>query len=302
MKEEQITDDKDISSNENAEDIYGKKISSTNNPADPATWIINDELRDLITLNGFDQNINADFSNSKRIYNDCTRYFSASFFHRTLLNGEKTRRPWLLYSLSKGRVYCAPCLLFDCSTQFKGRAKIQGRIDTDITLLHEQEISYWRNVLKQVLAAVKYLTSRGLPFRGDDERFGSQHNGNYMMLLELIAQFDTFLAEHINRFGNKGSGSTSYLSKTICDEFIKLRGGKVQDKIIEEIKMAKCYSMIVDSSPDISHVDQLSFIIRYVKEDGVPVERFLQFVQNPEHKSENLVNAIFPRMNHSAST
>lgn len=176
---------------------------------------------DHITRNGFDQNINADFSGSKRMYNDCMRYFTASFFYRTLLNGEKTLRPWLAYSVSKGRVYCVPCLLFgekssfandgfndwknvghrithhensnahhDCSIQFKDRAKIQARIDANITLLYEQEISYWRNVLKRVVAVIKSLASRGLPFRGDDEKFGSQHNGNYMMLLELIAQFD----------------------------------------------------------------------------------------------------------------
>lgn len=320
MKEDQVTGHGDISSNENAEEIPGKEISSIN---DPAIWIVNDELRDHITRNGFDQNINADFSNSRRIYNDCTRYFSTSFFHRTLLNGEKTLRPWLVYSGSKGVVYCAPCILFggessfandgfndwknaghriahhensnahhNCSTQFKDRAQIQGKIDTDITFLHEQGITYWRNVLKRVVAAIKCLASRGLPFRGDDEQFGSQQNGNYMMLLELIAQFDPFLAEHISRFGNKGSGSTSYLSKTTCDEFIKILGKKVQDKIVEEIKIVKYYSIIVDSSPDISHVDQLSFIIRYVKEDGVPVERFLQFVENPGHKAENLENAI----------
>ncbi|CAH0546870.1 unnamed protein product [Brassicogethes aeneus] len=145
----------------------------------------------------------------------------------------KKLRPWLAYSVSKGRVYCVPCLLFgekssfakggfndwknarhritlhensnghhDCSTQFLFLNP--GRIDANITLLHEQEISYWRNVLKRVVAVIKALASRGLPFRGDNEKFGSQHNGNYMMLLELIAQFDPFLAEHITRFGNKG--------------------------------------------------------------------------------------------------
>lgn len=50
--------------------------------------------------------------------------------------------------------------------------------------------------------------------------------------------------------------------------------------------------MIVDSSPNISHVDQLSFIIRYVREDGVPVERFLQFIENSGHKAQNLKHAI----------
>lgn len=32
------------------------------------------------------------------------------------------------------------------------------------------------------------------------------------------------------------------------------------------------YSICVDSTPDISHMDQLPFIIRDVDEDGVPIE------------------------------
>lgn len=43
-----------------------------------------------------------------------------------------------------------------------------------------------------------------------------------MMCLELLAQFDSFLAYHIARFSNKGSSITSYLSHGICDEFIQL--------------------------------------------------------------------------------
>lgn len=71
----------------------------------------------------------------------------------------------------------------------------------------------WKNVLRRVVAVVKALTSRGLLLRGHDEHFGSVHNGNFMMVLEVRSQFDPFLEEHIREYGNKGSGSTSYLSK-----------------------------------------------------------------------------------------
>ncbi|OXU25950.1 hypothetical protein TSAR_001728 [Trichomalopsis sarcophagae] len=65
--------------------------------------------------------------------------------------------------------------------------------------------SDWSNihhVVKDHEEIIKALLSRGLPFRGDDERFGSLHNGNYMMVLELISEFDPFLAEHIRLYGN----------------------------------------------------------------------------------------------------
>lgn len=67
---------------------------------------------------------------------------------------------------------------------------------------------------------------------------------------------------------------------------------KVKNAIVSQIKTNKYYSIIVDSTPDISHVDQLSFIVRFVNEKGTAVERFLGFIDNAGHKSEKLANTV----------
>ncbi|XP_043271756.1 zinc finger MYM-type protein 1-like [Venturia canescens] len=274
-------------------------------------------------MNGVQQNMNIDFAQSHRVYEDRTRHLSKSLFERQLLNGEKANRSWLIYSPSTGRVYCGPCLAFDGATQFgsvgfndwknahsrvaqhenssthkscilkmKQRGNVLGRIDQRLTAQLNEETTYWRNVLKRVAATIKALASRGLPFRGHDEKFGSANNVNYLMSLELLAEFDPFLADHISRYGNPGSGRTSYMSSTICDEFIKLMADTVLRTIVSEIKSAKYFSMIIDSSPDISHVDQLTFVIRYVQNDGSPIERFLQFIPNTGHKAQEMTDAV----------
>ena len=53
----------------------------------------------------------------------------------------------------------------------------------------------------------------------------------------------------------------------------------------------------MDSPPDISHLDQLSIIFRYVKKDGVTVERFLKFMKNTGHKAEELADVVFGTLN-----
>lgn len=121
----------------------------------------------------------------------------------------------------------------------KVRSEMDGRLDNLLHVQIDEEITYWRNVLKRVVAVVKRLCSRGLAFRGKKDKFGDPHNGNYCMILELLAEFDPFLATHIERFGNQGSGSTSYLSKTVCDEFIHLMGHKVLKQIGDELRRAK---------------------------------------------------------------
>lgn len=114
------------------------------------------------------------------------------------------------------------------------------------------------------------------------------------MCLELIAEFDPFFASHISKYGNKGSGSggVSYLSSTICNEVITIMATKVTQQIMTEVRSSKYFSIIVDSTPDISHVDQLTFVVRYVLEDGSPVERFVEFIPNAGHTGEDMFTAI----------
>lgn len=52
----------------------------------------------------------------------------------------------------------------------KTRSAIDGRLDNLLQVQIDEEITYWRNVLKRVVAVVKRLCSRGLAFRGKNEK------------------------------------------------------------------------------------------------------------------------------------
>lgn len=120
-------------------------------------------------------------------------------------------------------------LLFVC------RAKVNNRIDKQLFQACEFEIKYWQEVLNHVLATIKYFAIRGHPFRGTDHLFGLSRNGAYLGALELLAHFDPFLSPHITKYGNKGQGSTSYLSHFTCDEIILMMGNAVLKQIVTEI-------------------------------------------------------------------
>ena len=53
---------------------------------------------------------------------------------------------------------------------------------------------YWCKVLMRIVSTVKFIAERGLAFRGADEVVGSPNNGNYLGILELLAEYDTFLS------------------------------------------------------------------------------------------------------------
>jgi Domain of unknown function (DUF4371)/hAT family C-terminal dimerisation region len=298
---------------------------------DPGLWIINEELRAYWVARGPSdcQNKDVDFTQSGRIYPKKTgkltkiRCLTKSCFKRELRNGQLVDREWLIYSPSQGRVYCFACRLFsntdisfctagfndwhhasvaisqhECSTEhnrcmsiYCARHQESGLIDSELKRQVKQEKLYWRQVLERLVAVVKYLATRGLAFRGQNEQIGSQFNGNYLGALELLSKFDPFLAEHMEKYGNRGKGNPSYLSANICDELIILMAQQLLTAIIQEVKAAKYYSISVDSTPDLSHCDQLTFTIRYVK-NAEPVERFLQFIPIFGHGAENLCDVI----------
>ena len=83
---------------------------------------------------------------------------------------------------------------------FRKRENIGSRLDRKLTVqLDKKKKVYLRNVLNRVVTTVKALTSRGLSFRRYDEKFESLQNGNYLISLELIAEFDPFWTDHISR-------------------------------------------------------------------------------------------------------
>lgn len=67
---------------------------------------------------------------------------------------------------------------------------------------------------------MKSLASRGLPFRGHDSKIGSPHIGRFLMVSDLIAEFDSFLATHLSKHGNPEKGKTSYISCQMYEQFI----------------------------------------------------------------------------------
>jgi len=252
------------------------------------------------------------------------RSFNSRLFYTTSPNGESQNRQWLLYSPSKGSVYCFYCVLmrsnkdkFCTAEGFSSWENVNERIK-----LHEQSKShvnsilgarnfrsenacidhcieqqlenskqYWVNVLRRVVAVIKFLAQRAMPFRGDDEVLGSVHNGNFLGILELIAQFDPFLLNHLQQYGNAGRGVPSYISSTIVEGLIQLMADKVHATIVAELKRAKYFSVSVDSTPDLTHADQLTVIVRYLLR-GEPVERFMTFLQLGSHKAEALVQDL----------
>ncbi|KAE8741214.1 hypothetical protein FOCC_FOCC013248 [Frankliniella occidentalis] len=134
----------------------------------------------------------------------------------------------------------------------------------------------------------------------------SVNHGNFLELVLLLAEYDPVLQEHVrisietskklrdSNPGSKGRGSfVSFLSKSTVNKLIKIIGSNIQEKIIEEVKLAKIFSLQVDSTQDVGVLDQLAIVVRYVSPlTGMPSERLIKLTVSHDNTGEGLFKLI----------
>ncbi|XP_053571800.1 uncharacterized protein LOC128661586 [Bombina bombina] len=69
--------------------------------------------------------------------------------------------------------------------------------------------------------------------------------------------------EHLRRVKDQET-LVHYLGKDIQNELIQLLAGAIKKKIITSTTSAKYYSIILDCTPDVSHIEQMTMIVRFV--------------------------------------
>ena len=77
------------------------------------------------------------------------------------------------------------------------------------------------------------------------------------------------------------------------EELIEIMGKRVHDEIVSQINNldTKYYSNVANSTPDVTHVDQLVIVVPYYY-NGKPCERFLTFLPIQNLLSITLFNAV----------
>ena len=123
-----------------------------------------------------------------------------------------------------------------------------------------------------------------LPFkRGLSSNVGDLDNGLFLGTLELISSYNPTIKEHLDTVMKHQQKEVErkqahYLSWQSQNGFLSICAKKVLDEVCKEISEAYYYVLIVDGTPDVSHTEQLTFVIRYTvfqNNTWVLYERFL---------------------------
>ncbi|XP_050915352.1 uncharacterized protein LOC127130376 [Lathyrus oleraceus] len=295
---------------------------------DPRNWDrLQPKMVDLLVVKGH----KSDNSIVKGPRDSLNRRFTTNLYSRALANGEMCDRDWLIYSKELDRLFCFCCKVFKngiCRGQlanegysdwvhvgtrikenelgmehvknmtiwyeYHQRLQKFQTIDKATQKLIEKEKDHRKNVLKRVISIVKFLAKHNLAFRGSKEKLYKDSNINFWGLIEMLAEFDPIIQEHVRRVVTQ-KVHIHHLGHKIQNELISLLGSAIKIEIIRKIKQEKYFSMILDCTSDISHQEQMSLIIRYVDISSASVsieESFLGFLNVNDTTGQGLFDVL----------
>lgn len=147
------------------------------------------------------------------------------------------------------------------------------RIDIDIARTHNTVISQNREVVQVLINVVYYLAKHNLALRGKDEKLKNAHKvnlGNFLDLVFLLSNYHPFLNRFLlDNVTSDGSGNKTkkltFLSNKSQNLMLNLTAEVIRERILNELRDAKFFSVIIDTTTDLSKKDQFSFVVRYTR-------------------------------------
>ncbi|XP_042467534.1 zinc finger MYM-type protein 1-like [Zingiber officinale] len=246
------------------------------------------------------------------------RRFSSDFYTRILLNGQKHHRDKAFYFCCKlfkrgpqpsqleNEGYCdwghLSSRLKEHETSIEhinyyvSWSELRIRLMKGTTIDHaiqdqiKKAKEHWRKVLHRLISLVKFLAKQNIAFRGSNEKLYNDNNVNFMAAVEMIAEWDSLMREHIER-----NTHHHYLSHKIQNELICLLASQIKSSILEIIKKAKFFSVILDCTPDVSNQEQMTLVIRCVDVSTSPMkveEYFLGFLKVDDTTGQGLFEEL----------
>ncbi|KAK4577633.1 hypothetical protein RGQ29_027944 [Quercus rubra] len=236
----------------------------TNNIYDPSQWEnIDTKLRDLLVEKGPIRENDLKFPLDKE-----RRHFSTTFYFKKLSNGEKFDRRWLVYSKDLDKAFCFCCKLFNstthgnCTNQLTNEGTNDWRNISNKIKNHETSKEHVTNMNAWIDLEMRLLKNKTID-KNFQEQIYQENNGNFLSLIEMIAEFDPVMQEHVQRIQH---------------------ANEIKGKIIKKIKEAKYFSIILDCTPDVSHQEQMTLVLRY--------EHFVEFLKVDDTSGKGLFNEI----------
>lgn len=240
------------------------------------------------------------------------RSFHSSWYVRKLMDNTYITRDWLTYSLKLNKLFCLHCILFgknassawtkDGYSYWKNglmsivkhettsehiMASLKIKLKENClpllpSLVEEQnrQVALNREIVKQLIEITIFLARHSLSFRGHNENWENNLKGNFKDMVILLAQHSPVLSVHISQLKSKRKKENSFISWDRQNLLIESISQYISSVIKAQVVAARNFSICIDSTFDVSHKEQLSFIVRYVFAENIQ-ERLIAIIESP---------------------
>lgn len=149
-------------------------------------------------------------------------------------------------------------------TKFKAiQAKEMQPIASVLSTDRNKEMNENREHVKALLKVTALLGRLGTAFRSHDETESSANKGHFVETCNLLAEYSPTLFNKLQRrYGH-------YTSHEYQNDLISVIGSRLRSTIVQEVKRAKYFAVLVDETKDNSKKEQLAILLRYFDEGKV---------------------------------
>ncbi|KAL4107590.1 hypothetical protein QTP88_017915 [Uroleucon formosanum] len=129
-----------------------------------------------------------------------------------------------------------------------------------------------------------------------------QDHGNFLELIILLSKYDVVLNEHLNKVmrksqknhdnDSKGRGNlVTFLSHYTIDNIITIISNLIKSTITKKVNEANMFSVLLDTTQDVSVMDQCSIVLRFVT-DGMINERLISVKSCTDSTGKGMMNLL----------
>lgn len=146
---------------------------------------------------------------------------------------------------------------------------VSAMIHTQHSIIKQQN----RQKMVRIFRAINWLARQGLSLRGhrdsgslilsEDENGAAvvdHTRGNFHALLQLLAEDDPVLREHLINSASKAK----YICPMAQNDMLQAMGNVLTAKLVEQINAAQYITVMADETTDVSHKEQMVVCIRFV--------------------------------------
>lgn len=238
------------------------------------------------------------------------RSFHEEYYFKKLPDGKMIKRQWLSYSPLNNKIYCFTCMLFGVIKEKKNKLVLEGTQDwkhitsrimvhesskehleseisqsqysnnnclvTKLRMITNSQVAENREIVRVIFEAIQFLGKQNISLRGHDESFSSKNRGNFLSLIKILSKYHAPLAIHLNKIENATKKNRiTFLSGQTQNSMLQIMSESIREIILKKVKESRMFAVIIDTTTDISKMEQFTFVVRFVNDEGIIEERLI---------------------------